>query len=1010
MADGRKRMKVLVLASAAVTVVTLAWGAGALRPASEVLQAIGRPADAGAEAKDESAGQLLADVDSFRNASASMPPQDAAKHWFGLLERAAKLGPVNPGDTAAYDFVIQAPVGEASILASLPPPAAWKALRAEAERRAGANPRPKALALRYLTEVLTSDRSKALNTLAEIEKELRQMDPEERQGIQSAIREARVLQARIYGSVEERLEAFQESLREAQEYKTTAIPDLVAMVGHERAAALLKDLAVSPALLTVEGGDATRSLVRKIAIDNVDRMRTPQWALVDSVEDAPLYEAISKRFPQPEPDSPAAAMFGWHWRPAAVYYFLAMVKNGNQSEAEQILVAIAGTQDVTIPREAVEALHRAHLNESLFRFLDGQLAKRPELRAWGVYIEQAAYTGHGADALALIDKLLARKDLAGFVRADLRARRVAALLAADEVDLALKGYRELLAVPPAKDEAGLDTRLGAALNAAAVGRLLGRKDMMALGLDFARRAADATGADENGSRFDAYRPVIAEMRRQGLNAEAQAIAIEELKRNRPSVEAYEGLMSAGTGSDVFALVELAGIYSAAGRHQDVVDLLKGSTRWGAADIGGIVGIPDTLNLPLGAIAARSLHAVGDKEAALRVARALVMTSPGRDAGYEIVAALDPDAANTFDSLYALDQFEERPLIWKARALLGGGKVDEAELVIRRAIAIDPSDGEEGPDDRMRAYSVLSEILARKNARKDADLFANAVAAIRLSEKGDALHAVGLYQRAFATYREALDLFSDAYCIQSRLAVQLNKQGRRKEALEHYRRAYQLMPDSFGRVESHCFGCENVFQDPEAQGIAEKVFTDVIRSSPGKAQAHYLLAYLRETQGDYAGAVQPLRSAVGIDGSYLNAWKRLHALGDKTYLESGERDIARLKLLELDPLARHSQYELADVGQLDALWNGAVRAEGVANKARPPRSGVYALTASEQIREKNLAKLPKEVQGQFAAMERMFGSAAGIAGGRGNPHKLLADHHLVRNAAQLMGVQSVGYDY
>ena len=52
-----------------------------------------------------------------------------------------------------------------------------------------------------------------------------------------------------------------------------------------------------------------------------------------------------------------------------------------------------------------------------------------------------------------------------------------------------------------------------------------------------------------------------------------------------------------------------------------------------------------------------------------------------------------------------------------------------------------------------------------------------------------------------------------------------------EALEHYRRAYELMPSSFGRVESHCFGCESVFQSAEAQSIAEQVFTDIIRKSP-----------------------------------------------------------------------------------------------------------------------------------------------------------------------------------
>jgi tetratricopeptide (TPR) repeat protein len=310
---------------------------------------------------------------------------------------------------------------------------------------------------------------------------------------------------------------------------------------------------------------------------------------------------------------------------------------------------------------------------------------------------------------------------------------------------------------------------------------------------------------------------------------------------------------------------------------------------------------------------------------------------------------------------------------------------------------------------MRAYAVLSEILQRKGDVQNSEQSAHAVAAIRLSEKADALHAAGLYGRAFDTYRDALELFSDAYCIQSRLAVQLNKQGRRREALEHYRRAYELMPESFGRVESHCFGCESVFQDSEAQGIAERVFSDVIRVTPGKAQAHYLLAYLRETKGDYEGAVQSLRSAVGIDGKYLNAWKRLHDIGDKTYLDPGEQDIARLKLLELDPLQRHSHYDLSEVAQLGALWRGAAVGREIARRARVPSTGVFALYATARARDENLGSLPPEMREQISIMERLMESSAD-AGVARDPALLLRDHALIQNAAALMGLQERLSDY
>jgi hypothetical protein len=52
--------------------------------------------------------------------------------------------------------------------------------------------------------------------------------------------------------------------------------------------------------------------------------------------------------------------------------------------------------------------------------------------------------------------------------------------------------------------------------------------------------------------------------------------------------------------------------------------------------------------------------------------------------------------------------------------------------------------------------------------------------------------------------------------------------------------------------------------------------------------------------------------VKLDADYLNAWRHLNELGEKTYIEPAERDQARLKLFELDPRQRHVHYELNEV--------------------------------------------------------------------------------------------------
>jgi len=922
---------------------------------------------------------LLADIRAYRKEASSLEPQTAAARWFELYDRTVTLGEdLDEEDYSVFDDSVLGPVGEQSMFASLPPPAAWPAFRTIATQK-------KALPLRYLAEILNGDRVAAMATLSEI-------DSKESRGQVVA---ARALLARLYGDAEERVAAFETELRESTEAGEVQVPDLVAMVGEARATQLLTDAVTSSYVLHIEGGEATSALARRVALANIDRMQVPQWDLARSMQGAPLFEAMSRRFDS-KPRESAQEGYGWSRVEATTYYFLSMVKDGRQEPAETALLKIAGEGAVNIPHGVVAALQRAGLNEPLFRFLDAQLARRPELAAWNLYIEQAAYTGHGAEALTLISRLLARKDLAPAVRADLQVRHADALLGADKVNEAAAEFRELLSKPPAADEPRLAARTLAALKAAGVGRLTGDKQLAELGTRFALAALQLPARENSSDELSRARLALyGELRAQGRGEEALQIALARLGAIPTTFsEALARRMGSELDDDQRALVEIAGIYSATGRHTQVIELLANSPRWGASDLAEVLKVEDSQRQPLGAIVASALEATGDKAGAQRVARATVAALPGNDAGYRIIAALDPDAARTFDELYAGDEFEERPLIWKATVLFAAGSAEDAETTIRRAIAVDPSDGEEGPNDRMRAYAVFAEILRKKGDAKGKVLYTNAVRAIRLSEHGDEFYARGLYQRAFQTYREALDVFSDAYCIQSRLAVQLNQQGRRKEALEHYRRAYELMPSSFGRVESHCFGCESVFQNAEAQTIAEQVFMDIIRKSPDRPQAQYLLAYLREQQGRYADAVQPLRAAVSLDSHYLNAWKRLHDIADKTYVESGERDIARLKLLELDPLQRHTYYDLSEIGQLAALWNGVERAAAVAARVEPAADGVYPLKASAVVKQDASKGYPPEV---LAMQERLFADEKNRI-----PQEVLYDHVLVDSALSLTG--------
>jgi tetratricopeptide (TPR) repeat protein len=960
--------------------------------------------------------ELLADIQRFRAELGAIDARKAADAWLRLYDRVASLGQVRfEGDYRTYDAETSNVVGLQSVLTALPSPDSWPALREGASSRARQAPGDsRALALRLVAELLAGDRGANAATLAEIERAAAKSPPKEREAMRAQVAYMRAEIARLYGSPEDIAKTFVASLdaQSRRAFQEVPVPDLVGLVGEAKASAILREALSKPVRLNVPEGDQTRALARGIALEQVASLRVAQWGLVDSIEAAPLYEALGRRFvgikdPGAQTTAPEER-FGSSKSDADVYYFLHLVVKGRHADAEKALRAAAGESPLQLPRRAVDALKRAGYNEALFSFLHTLLRRHPELRAWEVYTKEAAYTGHSAEALALVDELLSRKELPGYVLTDLQFHRVNALLAADKVEPAVAALRELLAPPPKPDERTLQARADAAVRLAGVGRVLGRRDLAETGLSFARAVlAFPADRERTWERERLLKEVFAEQRKLGLLEQAQEMAIAELQRGSGTPNEYEQYGFGVASNERAALVELAGLYGATQRHKDVIVLLDDSTKWGARDVGALLQEKDSLGVPVALTASRALAETGKTSAALALARALIDTLPGYDPAYELLAALDKDAYAYLNRVYARDRFEERPLIWMAIVLHRQGRDLEAEALIRQAIVIDPSDGDEGPTDRMRAYAVLADILEAKGAKAPAAGFRNAVQAIRISERSDEFHRLGLYGRAFAGYREALGHFSDAYCIQSRLAVRLNEQGLRQEAFEHYRRAYELMPASFGRVESHCFGCESVFQGPAAQKIAEQVFTDLLQKDPKKPQLHYLLGYLQKERGLYADALKRFRESVTLDPEYLNAWKNLHELANHVYIESRERDVARLKLLELDARQRHVHYNLEGVGDLAALW----RATEAANAAYKPASGaeaLYPLRRSAAAQDDARAKLPEAMRSQIEQYQAMTDSAQNT---RSLPtaRQALGRHKLMKASAQLMGVKELGQE-
>jgi tetratricopeptide (TPR) repeat protein len=381
------------------------------------------------------------------------------------------------------------------------------------------------------------------------------------------------------------------------------------------------------------------------------------------------------------------------------------------------------------------------------------------------------------------------------------------------------------------------------------------------------------------------------------------------------------------------------VYEKAGRQADALWLLDESPWWPSADLGD----QQMESGPIPA-AGRVLMKADRKAEAAELLKVQLRIQPSDDEAYEVLVPLQgTNLLEWLDALYAKDRFEERPLIWKAVVLKDAGRLDEAETVIRQALKVDPTDGEQEPGQRVKSYTVLGDILEAKGRADDAKFFRNVVKAVRIAEEGDEFSEMGLISRSLKKYEEAEGLFVDAYCVQWRLAERLWTLGKLEEANRHYAIAFERMPEQFGQVASFCFGCQGVFEKEQSRSVAEQVLTRLAETQGQRPQVHFLLGQLREAQSRYADAYQCFKRAIELDPDYLDAWEKLCGLNEELYLPKKERDDIVLRGMELDPSRRHFGGGWETVLDVRRLW--ALAARGAAEEK--PAGNVFQLKGTAQ---------------------------------------------------------------
>lgn len=739
-----------------------------------------------------------------------------------------------------------------------------------------------------------------------------------------------------------------------------AVPDVVAMLGPAKGREMMVRLLAIPDLeLTAPAGSKTEVLLGELVMASVATSSSAHWTQTKAPAPSSLYEAMEAKF------VPAGAAIGpsashgpqatsFHapatLDDARVRYVVALLAERRVESARSALrnFARVSARDGGRRDPMMDAAVEADVVLALADVVESLLAKEPLLPLWSLHRTASLRAGKGERALIALRKHVAAASPVDAV--PLTADLVTLLLALDHVDEALTVLRRGID-DRGKRDPGLDViRVDLALRLTRLGHALKRPAITDEAVRATQRlCGDSAKVSFNGRCEELWATVTRSLLTEGRGVAAERMLVARLRTT--------GENPYGATGPVSALVE---VYGHAGRHNDVITLLQKFNGWPGTDLADLLSNgPSYGAVPLPVRAAEALNGVGRRDEAREILQSFLVARPGvehLDRAYEGLARIDGDRLLPWlEARIADDRFEERPLIWKAQLLGERGDFKDAETAARAAIAIDPSDGEQKRGDRLRAYSVLADVLRRSGRAAEAKPIDGAILAIRAAEDADVLREAGLSARAIASYDAAVRQFADAYCIHSRAAVEMEAAGRLKDAQVHYERAFELMPSSFGRVESHCFGCEGVFDSRSARTSAERILRRITQERPSDARAHYLLGYLLKLKGDKTGASPSFQRAFELDPDYLNAWIRFAEVADEAGVSTSERERASLQIARLDPQARHNGRSRANITDLAGLY----RAHALAPPTPLLPTSLLALPAA-------MAEIEKRAPGRSAA--------------------------------------------
>lgn len=783
----------------------------------------------------------------------AMEPKAAGEKWASTYLRNRQRAAAQQSYSSLLDFDDD--------LAALPTPETWSAI--DAWFQTNLSPIPYQLLGSYL--VGDRERQRKLIFQFAAQKPESRMIWEVMQEFGVAWRDKNMVRT----AVEHQIAQINDSVANERKYNwpywaTLRLPELSENFDSQFANGIIKNALEKTNEIVLVSGQKDFDIAVALARKDAKKYPIARYELIQNAGSGDLYPLLEKWFPKADSVNKQRAL---------AFYTQSKILKGEKNIVWSDLDALRLDMISSGRRTAIVYDVREDFNDLLAKpsvahkvlpILEKSVAKDPDTRELRLMMDLSAKIGKQQETLPLLRRLLTIKrtrenqSLIETAASQIRTIEAPAQTDAQVANMALRH---------------LKNGYGDAAQCIEIGKLLGRQDL-----------------------------IVAAKKKQGN--ETLALLFELKKYRQLEQLAIKAERDEGAKT-------LLRVYNQHGRHQDVIDLLDKFPNWEEDDLIGINDyISDGPEVNICYEAGRAFIAAGNSEVGLPILRHSLKSSYCTGEAYDFfVKSLGNDSAlKELDDLFAADPIDPNPLIWKGKIFLWQGRVKEAEQVARKAISIKGFDGDGMDKMDVEAQRLLGSVLAALGKNKGSLKQKSVLEAVRLVTLADKYCDAGLNSRGVRYFKNATLADPNSFYAHMRLAIELYDLGKFEESKPYYRRAFQLLPSSYGSVGKPSYRIDSrLFDNPIPKSIAQEVLGAMQKREPQNSRVLYQLGMLKLSQDDKDSAIKLLLKAIEVDPHYLMAYCSLPTASDDSLLTSTQQEEIELARLKLDPRGSNQSY-------------------------------------------------------------------------------------------------------